>query len=148
MVLDDAVYLPSTLSYRYGQPALGCTFDTEEGQQLLPGTLENVKGVLACCEKIAITAIEEDLALPQVADLFEGVDMICVPSLCQVPEAIEVLREQDGVLLVTEAGGSSDGRICYVLEQMKLHNCRLKGMLLVHADKNLMKMYGLPVKGE
>ncbi len=148
LVLDDAVYLPSTLSYRYGQPALGCAFDTSEGLELQPGTLENVKAMFADLGKVAITAVEEDLSLLEVANLFEGVDFVCVPSLCQVPEATAVLKESEGVLLVVAAGGSSDGQICHVLEQMKVHDCKLMGMLLVHADKNLMKWYGLPVKGE
>lgn len=148
LVLDDAVYLPSTLSYRYGQPGLGCAFDSPDGLTLQAGTLENIKAMYGDLDKVALTAVEEDLSLPEIADLFESPQFVCVPSLCQVPEAIEVLKQQDGVLLVVAAGGSRDGQICYVLEQMKVHDCKLKGMLLVHADKNLMKMYGLPVKGE
>ncbi|MBQ7359864.1 MAG: hypothetical protein IJW63_07215 [Lachnospiraceae bacterium] len=148
LVLDDGVYLPSTLSYRYGQPALGCAFDSPDGLKLQPGTLENIKTVYGELDKVALTAVEEDLSLPEIADLFEGPEFVCVPSLCQVPEAVEVLKQQDGVLLVVAAGGSSDGQICHVLEQMKVHDCKLRGMLLVHADKNLMKLYVLPVKGE
>lgn len=148
LVADDSIYLPSTLVYRYGLPELGCIFDGPEGFSLQLGTKENVKSVLEGCQKVALTAVDAELALPEYRALFEDVDLVCVPSLCQVPEAVEVLSEQDGVLLLVQAGACCDAQIRYVLEQMKLHNCKEKGLILVGADMKLMKRYGLPVKGE
>lgn len=148
LVLDDAIYLPSVLTYRYGSDALGCAFDTVNGLELQPGTTENIKNAFADLEKVAITSVGEDLSLPDVAKLFEEIDFVCVPSICQVPEAISVLQEQEGILLLVQAGKNCDASICHVLEQLRIHDCKVKGMLLVEADKRMVKLMGLPVKGE
>ncbi|MBQ9122664.1 MAG: hypothetical protein IJY10_04125 [Lachnospiraceae bacterium] len=148
LVADDAIYLPKTLIYRYGEPVLGCVFEGPAGPTLQLGTKENVEAVLKGCKSVALTAVDAELALPTYKALFPKEDLVCVPSVCQVPEAISVLAAQDGVILVVQAGACNDSQITYVLEQMKLHGCKQKGMLFVGADPKLMKRYGLPVKGE
>lgn len=147
LVADDKIHLPGIMAYRYGEIAAGCIFEGQEGYVLQPGTKTNVKELIKGCNQVAITAIDDELALPQIAGLFDA-NLICVPSLCQVPEAVEAMKQMDGVLLLVSAGASGDKQIRYVLDQMKLHGLNIKGLLLVGADKKLVRRYGLPIKGE
>ena len=147
LVADDRIYLPGTLAYRYGETVAGCIFEGKEGYTLQPGVKGNVRELLRGAADVAMTAVDAELSLPQIADLFEE-NFICVPSLCQVPEAVEAMKQMDGVLLIVSAGETPDKKLQYVLDQMRLHNLSVKGMLLVGADKKLLKRYGLPVKGE
>lgn len=147
LTADDRIYLPGTLAYRYGENVFGCVFEEKEGYSLGPDVKMNMKHALDGCRQVAITAVDEQLSLPWMADLLGG-EPVCVPSLCQVPEAVEVLSQMDGVVLLVSAGVCQDAQNIYVLEQMKQHGVALKGLLLVGADKRLLKRYGLPVKGE
>lgn len=147
LVTDDSIYIPNTLAYRYGQPVLGCVYEDKNGLSLSLGTKENVQKVFADCKNASVTAVDEELALLPVAELLAE-KPVCVPSICQVPEAIHVLRDMDGVVLLVSAGVNQDSEIIHVLEQMKLHGVALKGLMLVGASKRLLRCYGLPVKGE
>lgn len=147
LVADDRIYVPGTLAYRYGEVVAGCVFEGKDGYVLQPGVKANVKELLCGAAEVALTAVDEELSLPEIAGLLDA-NIICVPSLCQVPEAVEAMKQMDGVLLLVSAGVSRDKQVQYVLDQMKLHNLCVKGMLLVGADRKLLKRYGLPVKGE
>lgn len=147
LAMDDGIYVPATLAYRYGQPVLGCVFEDKDGYVLSPDTKNNVAKVLEGCESVGVTAVDEQLSLLQMSTLLDA-KVVCVPSICQVPEAINVLSGMDGVILLVSAGVCQDAQIIHVLEQMKLHGVALKGLLLVDADRRLLQRYGLPVKGE
>lgn len=145
-IADDGIYLPQVFSCRYGIPALGTAADNGEGIYLLKGTAENVAYCFRDCKTVAVTAVEEETDLLSVTSLLEktenkGQQYICIPSILQVPEAAEKLRETDGVLLLVKAGNGNGKQIEKALYQMKIQDCPVKGVLLTDGDEKLIRLY-------
>lgn len=145
-IADDGIYLPQVFSCRYGIPALGAEAENEEGNHLLKGTAENAAYCFRDCETVAVTAVEAETDLLSIAALLQTADRqkrqyICIPSILQVPEAAEKLREADGVLLLARAGKGNGKQIEKVLHQMKIQDCLVKGVLLTGADEKLIRLY-------
>lgn len=140
-ILDDGIYLPETFSYRYGIPALGAVCGYGEDLQLIGGTKENVAYRVKNCGTVALTSVEEETDLKAVATLLEGKEYVCIPSILQVPEAGEKLREMDGILLLVQAGERNGKKIEHVLHELKVQDCKLIGVLLTDADERLIKAY-------
>lgn len=152
-IADDGIYLPKTFSCRYDIPALGAVTGFGGAQSLLKGTAENVTYRFKDCGKVAITAVEEDTDLKAIEKLLKesgaDKDYVCVPSVLQVPEAAEKLREADGVLLLVQACVCNGKLIEKALHQLKIQNCKVEGVLLTDADRNLIKAYeGIGYRGK
>ena len=147
-IADDGIYVPATFACRYGVPALGCVAGFGEELHLLKGTAENVSFRFKDCKQIAVTSVEEDTDLKAVSTLLEKADKakkqyVCIPSILQVPEAAEKLREADGVLLLAESGICNGKQIEKTLYQLKLQDCKVEGVLLTDVDETLIKTYEL-----
>ncbi len=141
LVMDDGIYLPETFSCRYGIPALGAVYETNDGLELSKGTEENVAYLVKDCESVAVTSVEEDTDLKAVASLFKDKEYVCVPGILQVPEAVEKLRGFSGVLLLAQAGVCNGKKIEHVLHELKVQDCKVLGVILTDADERLIGMY-------
>lgn len=147
-IADDSVYLPQTFASRYGIPALGSAAGYGENLHLLKGTAENVAYRFKDCKTVAVTSVEEETDLKAVATLLENAakeekQYVCIPSILQVPEAAEKLREADGVLVLAESGVCNGKQIEKTLYQLKVQDCKVRGALLTDVDETLIKAYEL-----
>ncbi|MBQ7955092.1 MAG: hypothetical protein IJ282_05030 [Lachnospiraceae bacterium] len=145
-IADDGIYLPWIFSCRYAVPALGAVAGYGEALHLLKGTAENVDYRFRDCKTVAVTAVEEDTDLKAVAALIEnenteGKEFVCIPSILQVPEAAEKLRQMDGVLLLVRAGVCNGTQITKVLHELAIGECKVDGVLLTDADEKLIENY-------
>lgn len=145
-IADDGIYIPRVFSCRYGIPALGAAAGESEGLHLLKGTAENVKYRFRECRTVAVTAVEAETDLRAVAGLLEKAQererkYVCIPSILQIPEAAEKLRETDGVLLLVKAGAGNGKQIEKALHELKVQDCEVKGVLLTDADERLIRLY-------
>lgn len=147
-IADDGIYVPQTFACRYGIPALGGVAGFGEELHLLKGTAEDVAYRFKDCKKVAITSVEEDIDLMAVAALLQSEEKadrqyICIPSILQVPEAAEKLRETDGILLLAESGVCNGKQIEKTLYELKVQDCKVDGVLLTAVDERLIKLYEL-----
>lgn len=147
-IADDGIYVPGTFACRYQIPALGSVSGFGEEIYLHKGTVENVAYRFKDCKTVAVTSVEEDTDLKAVATLLEKEEngekqYICIPSILQVPEAAEKLREADGVLLLAAGGVCNGKQIEKALYELKVQDCPVKGVLLTGVDETLLKTYEL-----
>lgn len=145
-IADDGVYLPQTFACRYGIPALGAVTGYGEDLKLQKGTMENIGYRFSNCKTIAVTSVEEETDLRAVASLLAkqqetDKEYICIPAILQVPEAGEILRETDGILLLVKAGACNGKQIEKTLHQLKIQDCKVEGVLLTDADEKLINAY-------
>ena len=138
MTLDGGIYLPETFLYRYQIPAVGYLDETgEASEDVQPGISYLFRGK----ERIAVTAVEPELDLTCARPFFEGGEAVCIPSVVQVPESLEILRQMDGVLLLFEAGCGNGKAIESVLYLCQVHDIPITAALLVGADRKLIRQY-------
>jgi len=142
-IMDDGIYLPKVFSCRYQIPALGAVCGFGEEMHLTKGTAENVAYRARDCQKVGITAVEEDTDLKAVAGLLGEKNFICIPSILQVPEAGGKLREMDKVLLLVRAGVCNGKMIEKALHELAVQDVKVEGVLLSEADEGLIRAYEL-----
>lgn len=144
-IADDGIYVPATFACRYGIPVLGTVAGYGEEMHLGKGTAEDVAYRFKECKTIAVTSVEEETDLKAVAALLQDMEkeFICIPSILQVPEAAEKLRETDGILLLAESGICNGKQIEKALYQLKVQDCKVEGVLLTGVDERLLKTYEL-----
>jgi len=144
MLLDEGIYLPETFYYRYQIPMVGYLDESgafsEDVQQSMAYLFRDKK-------QIAVTAVEPELDLTCVIESFKGKQAVCVPSILQVPEGLEILREKDGVLLLVAAGRGNGKAIETVLYLCKVHEIPVTAALLVDADRKLIHQYRFSLRG-
>lgn len=153
--LDDSVYVPTTFEYRYDIPMLG-TLES-------PYLRENFKHLFAGKEKIAVLGVNSDADIASVTKELDktlwgnkaseaehsnhmrtaGWQLTAMPGLEQCPEALECIREQDGLLLCVEAGARDGKRIEELLQLFKKQEIAVTAALLTDADEVLQKVYYL-----
>lgn len=154
--MDDSVYVPTTFEYRYDIPMLG-TLES-------PYLQENFKHLFAGKEKIAVLGVNSDADISSVTKELEktlwgskasegskdgknmwaaGFQLTTMPGLEQCPEALERIREQDGLLLCIEAGARDGKRIEELLQLFKKQEITVTAALLTNADEMLQKVYYL-----
>ena len=95
LILEESVYLPETFFYRYGIPVAG--YVDEEGNYS-GETKSGIEYLFAGLEKVGITAVEPELDLTKGQALFENSKAVCIPSVIQIPQSVEYLREMEEVL--------------------------------------------------
>lgn len=140
-ILDDGIYLPEMFSARYGLPALGAVCGHGDGARCLEGTAENIDYRIRGCQTVGLTAVEEEIDLKAVARLLGEREYICIPSILQVPEAGEKLREMDGILLLAQAEVCNGKKIQHVLHELQIQDCKVNGVILTDADERFIKAY-------
>jgi len=138
MALDAGIFLPETFYYRHQIPTVGFIdkngVASEEVKQTISYLFQGKK-------QVAITAVEPELDLTSAKKYFENAEAVCIPSVLQVPESLEILREKDGVLLMFEAGRRNGKAIESVLYLCRIHEIPVTAALLVGADRNLIRQY-------
>ncbi len=138
LILDEAVYVPETFTWRYQIPAAG--YLDRRGRPSRE-TGEHLRHLFEGAGQVGITAVEPQIDLRAARDLFPQGRGVCIPSPLQVPEAAEKLRQADGVLLLVQAGIPNGKAILELL-----HFCQIEGItvtcaLLVGADERLIECY-------
>lgn len=149
VMLEERVYVPGTLARRYAIPVAG--YVSREGKlsdELAPQLASLLRGK----QKIGVTAVNGELDLGAVVKLLGKVakpapdgelpqKYTAVPSLWQVPEAGEVLRGQDGILLLVQADYDKGKGIEETLRVLGQLEISVDAMVLAEADNRLIRQY-------
>ena len=138
LILDEGIYVPETVTYRYQIPAVG--YIDREGQACA-GVKESIAYLFDDKSKVGITAVEPQLDLTAVQRFFREEQAVCIPSVLQVPESLALLREKEGNLLLVQAGIGNGKAIEAVLHLCSIHDVPVTAVLLVDADGKLVKRY-------
>ena len=137
-LLDDGIYLPETLWKRHGLKVFG----TDASEELSANVAFAVKNM----QKVAVTAIGDMPSLPEVIkalnEASSDVEWVPVPAMVQCPEAGDVLRECDGIIVTVVSGADKSGAIDRALHYYEQQQVTVIGAVLWDADKKLLKRYG------
>ncbi len=148
LILDEGIFVPETFSYRYQIPVAGyLDEDGEASNDLKAG----ISYLFKDKERVGITAVEPELDLMKGKVLFGEGAAVCLPSVLQVPESLEFLRENDGNLLLVKAGIGNGKAIEAVLHLCETHDIKITAALLVGVDSKLIRRYRFNIcrkKGE
>ena len=98
--------------------------------------------------KVGITAVEPELDLTKGQALFENSKAVCIPSVIQIPQSLEYLREMEGNLLLVKAGNGNGKAIEAVLYLCEVHDVKITAALLVDADRRLIGRYRFGMHGK
>lgn len=139
-ISDERIYLPSTLTRRYGLRSTGVT-----GTELFA---ENLRYFFRDAESIAVCPAEECLdpgeivrSLQQVVFQTRTPQWIALPCPVLTPEAADKLREADGVLLVVRAGSTNSKQLEELLDFLKAQEVGVTAAMLWDEDKWLLSNY-------
>ena len=143
VILEESIYLPETFSGRYGIPVAG--YVDREGTYS-GETKVGIEYLFAGLEEVGITAVEPELDLTKGKALFENARAICLPSVLQVPQSVEYLREKDGNLLLVKAGNGNGKAIESVLYLCEVHDVKITAVLLMDADRRLISRYRFGIR--
>lgn len=140
MILDEGVYFPEMVTYRYGIPGVGYA---DESGAFSAGTQESLEYLFQGKKTVGITAVESDLDLTGARELLEnlGLNGVCIPSPLQVPEGLIHLRRQEGNLLLIRAGVGNGKAIESVLHLCDMNDVPVTAVLLMDADSRLIGWY-------
>lgn len=147
---DDSVWLPATLRRRYGLATVG-TVNSPEAKANLDYLFGDKKKVAVCTVSAELNPAEAVESLRKVTGTVDrsngekageqGWEWITIPAPMLCPEACGIMREADGVLLVTEAGGRVGKPLEYVLEYLETQEVKVTAALLWEADEWLIRTY-------
>ena len=136
-LLDDGIYLPDTLRKRHGLTVFG----TDCSEELLA----NVGYAVRDRKRVAVTGIGDSPALPEVLvrlkEAAPWVEWVSVPAMIQCPEAGEVLRGCEGLVVTVLSGTDKSGAIDRGLAYYKQQDVEVLGAVLWGADEKLRKRY-------
>lgn len=156
-MLEERVQVPGTLALRYAFPVAGyIDKDGKPSGELAAQLTYLLRGK----RRIGVTAVNEEMdlgrqikiltsCLTRSSDVQTGADgsihadreFTAIPSLLQVPEAGEVLRSQDGILLLIQADHDKGKTIEEVLRQLKQLDVTVDALVLTEADSRLIRWY-------
>lgn len=151
----DSIWLPATISRRYGLPVLGTIKS--------PECSENIAYLFRSRQKNAVCSVDQGIDTVQVAEAIQKLvaepgslkgepgsqmagskgtkEWIPVPTPLLCAESCEVLRNVDGILLAVRAGSDTGKPLEYVLEFMKQQDCKITAVILWDADEALLRAY-------
>lgn len=136
-LLDDGIYLPGMLHKRHEFTVLGADCSEELGA--------NVTYAVRGKRRVAVTGIGEAPALPDVEKRLKtaapDLEWVCVPSMVQCPEAGEVLRGCDGVIVAVMSGQDKSAAIDRALRYYAEQDVVILGAVLWNSDEWLLKKY-------
>ncbi len=138
LIFEESIFLPETFFYRYQIPMVG--YVDREGKYS-GETKVGIEHLFSGMEKIGITAVEPELDLTKGKALFENDRAVCLPSVLQVAQALEYLRENEGNLLLVKAGCGNGKAIESVLYLCEVHHVKITAALLVEADSRMIRRY-------
>lgn len=135
---NDSIWLPDTLSKRYGLKSIG-TIHSSFCKENLNYLFDNKK-------RIGLISINDDVDLSNVKEfLLEQDDnqkeWILFPALDLCPESCRKLRDMDGILLVVKAGSSVGKRLECCLQFFETQECKITAAILCDTDETLIKRY-------
>lgn len=136
LIMDAAVYLPSSLEKRYHITCLGAAF--------MPEFAPNWKHVLKGAEKIAAVfgdeSLQEETGLSEILEEEKRAIVSCRNPVGH-PEELDRIRECDAVLLVLRAGCRNDKVLERLLEQLGRQDIKVTAAILACADEKLISKY-------
>lgn len=137
----DSVWLPATLRRRYGLPALGTinSLEFEENAEYLLGERKTI-AICTTDEETDPKAVQDALTKCEKESL-KGREWLVVPTPVLSPEAMQVMRQAEGVLLVVPAGLHGGKPLEYLLEFLKTQEISVTAALLWEADEALIRSY-------
>ena len=144
MILGEGVLVPEVFTYRYQIPVAGY-LDRDGG--VSKGLTESLKYLFRDAKKVGVTAVEPDLDLTMVKALLEEKEIICLPSVLQVPESLEYLRNMEQNLLLVRSNSGNGKAIESVLYLYKMHDVKIDGVVLMDADASLISRYRFKLFG-
>ena len=144
MILGEGVLVPEVFTYRYQIPVAGY-FDRDGGAS--KGLTESLKYLFRDAKKVGVTAVEPDLDLTMVKALLEEKEIICLPSVLQVPESLEHLRNMEQNLLLVRSDSGNGKAIESVLYLYKMHDVKIDGVVLMDVDASLISRYRFKLFG-
>lgn len=151
---DDSIWLPITISRRYGLKTVG----TENSKELK----ENLQYFFQGKRKIAVTSVTQQAdavsitksiaKLCQSEEIENGTidivvennksrEWIPVPSPILCPEVVKNLREADGILLVVQAGSHAGKQLEFMIEYLRQQDCKITCVILSGANEKLIQYY-------
>lgn len=136
---DDNIWLPATVSRRYGVKTAG----TLESLELS----ENLRYFYEGKKRVAVCGMQSDTdPVKLLASLREkcAADMTqwyAVPSPVLCPESCRALREAEGILLAVQAGAHAGKQLEHCLEYLQQQDCKVTSVILLDADEKLIKAY-------
>lgn len=142
VMLEERVYVPGTLAWRYGIPVAGYVSAEGKPSDELASQLASL---FQGKQKTGVTAVNGELDLGGMVKLLEKgekpVTYTAIPSLWQAPEAGEALRSQDGILLLVQADYDRGKAIEETLRLLQQLEVSVDAMVLVEADDRLIRHY-------
>lgn len=134
LIIDPAIFIPSTVEKRYHITCLGAPF--------LPEFAPNWKHVLKDAANVAKVYVDEDFqeeesSLPNDSQQ----NVISCRNPVMHPEELERIRECDGVLLVLKAGCRNNKTFERLLEQLGRQDIKVTAVILASADRKLLSEY-------
>ena len=137
-LLDDGIYLPDTLKKRHGLMVFGADCSEELGA--------NVGYAVRDKKRVAATCIGDAPALPEMLKRLQEaapwVEWVSVPAMIQCPEAGDVLRGCEGLVVAVLSGVDKSGAIDRALAYYDQQDAEVLGAILWDADEKLLKRYG------
>jgi hypothetical protein len=95
--------------------------------------------------QVAVCPVERQTDIRAVADALKTIrpetEWIPVPAPMLSPEAVQVMRRADGVLLAVEAGLHTGKPLEHVLEYFSTQDVTVTAALLWEADEALIRSY-------
>ena len=152
----DSIWLPATISKRFGVKVLG----TAEAKTLG----ENVRYLLQGKDRVGVLAVEENTDIAGVVRLLKAAEgkiveveaveaknagsaaaphrqWIPLPSVELCPEVCETIRSLDGLVLSVNAGRGQSKRLEEMLAYLKTQDCAVDAVFLAEADESLIRQY-------
>jgi len=136
----DSIWLPATLGRRYGLAVLGTVNS--------PEFAENLRYLFKDVKKAAVCAMNDEIDPLAVAEVLRdkmknAPEWQAVPAPLLAQESVDILRQEDGVLLVVPAGAHVGKPLEYVLDFLKTQDIKVTAALLWNADEALISSYYL-----
>lgn len=137
--MRDAVWLPTSLTDRFGLKSLG-----------IPGKktyAENLKYFFAGKKNVAVCAAQEGVDLTEVISELEktgkeaGLTFFPVEDPMQAEGSAKKLREADGILLVVKAGKRNGKYLELLLSFLAGQDCNVTAATIWKPDKWLLRLY-------
>lgn len=133
LIVDPAIYIPSTVEKRYHMTCLGAAF--------MPEFIPNWKYVLKDAVKIAKVFVDEDFQEEYSIQGDTERKIISCRNPAEHPEELDQLRECEKVLLVLRAGRKNNKVFERLIEQLGRQNIKIAAVILADADEKLLSAY-------
>lgn len=134
LIVDPAIYIPSTVEKRYHITCLGAAF--------MPEFAPNWKYVLKDAVRIAKVFVDEDFQEEEYS--IQGDTerkILSCRNPAEHPEELDQLRECEKVLLVLRAGRKNNKAFERLVEQLGRQNIKITAVILADADEKLLSAY-------